>query len=116
MDENCKEILNTCGIYFTDISGLDGVLIMREQLLNDDKYNSLKPLIQKLKTVFSSSLLTSLQKSATSDQRWPLLNLVRQILNQYGFLMEPIRKCDGYTPSGIKKYKRFFLIKLRKDV
>jgi hypothetical protein len=27
--------------------------------------------------------------------------------------MEPIRKSDGYTPEGIKKYKRFFLIKKR---
>ncbi len=115
MDENCKEILNMCGIYFTDISGLDGVLITREQLLNEEKYISLKPYIQKLKGKFSSSILTSLQKSAVVDQRWPLLNLVRQILNQYNFLMEPIRKCDGYTPSGIKKYKRFFLIKLRKE-
>jgi hypothetical protein len=25
--------------------------------------------------------------------------------------MEPIRKSDGYTLDGIKKYKRYFLIK-----
>ena len=25
--------------------------------------------------------------------------------------MEPVRKADGYTLEGIKKYKRFFLIK-----
>ena len=24
--------------------------------------------------------------------------------------MKPIRKSDGYTPQGVKKYKRFFLI------
>ena len=25
--------------------------------------------------------------------------------------MEPIRKSDGYTQEGVKKYKRFFIIK-----
>ena len=25
--------------------------------------------------------------------------------------MEPIRKSDGYTLEGVKKYKRYFLIK-----
>ena len=114
MDETSKEILNASGIFFNDISGLEGILIGRDQLLNDEKYEILKPKIQKLKDVFSSSVMTSLQKTAEKDQKWPLLNLVRQILNQYGYGMDPIRKCDGYTPSGVKKYKRFFLIKQNK--
>ena len=29
----------------------------------------------------------------------------------HGFKMEPIRKSNGYTLEGIKKYKRFFLIR-----
>jgi hypothetical protein len=33
------------------------------------------------------------------------------ILNRYKFKMLPIRKSDGYTLDGIKKYKRFFRIK-----
>ena len=37
-------------------------------------------------------------------QRWPLINIVRQILKQYNFLFEPIRKSDGYTEDGKKKY------------
>ena len=55
--------------------------------------------------------MTSLQKNAKTEQRWPLLNLVRQILSVYNYQMEPIRKSDGYTLEGIKKYKRFFQIK-----
>jgi hypothetical protein len=55
--------------------------------------------------------MTSLQKNADKSQKWPLLNLVRQILNVYDYKMEPIRKSDGYTLEGVKKYKRFFLIK-----
>ena len=58
--------------------------------------------------------MTSLQKNAKTEQKWPLLNLVRQILSIYNYQMEPIRKSDGYTLEGIKKYKRFFQIKKNK--
>ena len=50
-------------------------------------------------------------KNADKSQKWPLLNLVRQILNVYHYKMEPIRKADGYTLEGVKKYRRFFQIK-----
>ena len=54
--------------------------------------------------------MTSLQNNAEKQQKWPLLNLIRQILSVFGYKMEPIRKADGYTLEGIKKYKRFFHI------
>jgi hypothetical protein len=54
--------------------------------------------------------MTSLQKNADKSQKWPLLNLIRQILNVYDYKMEPIRKADGYTLEGIKKYKRYFQV------
>ena len=59
--------------------------------------------------------MTSLQKNAEKEQKWPLLNLVRQILNIYNYQMTPIRKSDGYTLEGVKKYKRFFQITKSKD-
>ncbi len=55
--------------------------------------------------------MTGLQRNADKHQKWPLLNLIRQILNTYNYDMEPIRKSDGYTLEGVKKYKRFFQIK-----
>jgi hypothetical protein len=30
--------------------------------------------------------------------------------------MKPIRKSDGYTPEGVKKYKRFFEIVMSQSV
>ena len=44
-------------------------------------------------------------------QRWPLINLIRQILRKYNYQLVPKRVCDGYTKDGIKKYKRFFEVK-----
>lgn len=116
MDEISIKILNSCGIFFNQINELDNQLIPREQLISDSKYEELKNLIPELKKHYSSSFMTSLQKNATIYQRWPLLNLVRQILNTFGFKMEPIRKSDGYTLDGVKKYKRFFQIKSKKNV
>jgi len=111
MDEDSIKILNIIGINFESIDNLDNFFIPREQLLSDLKYEEIKILIPELKKKFSSSFMTSLQKNAKQEQKWPLLNLVRQILSVYNYQMEPIRKSDGYTLEGIKKYKRFFQIK-----
>jgi len=79
-------------------------------LLNNSKYEEVQILIPELKKKFSTSFMTSLQKNAEKNQKWPLLNLVRQILNVYNYRMIPIRKSDGYTLEGVKKFKRFFQI------
>jgi hypothetical protein len=111
MDEECKNVLHKAGINFEDEDELSEMLILRDVLLNDEKYNNMTKEIDSLKKTLSSSFLTSLQKSSIKAQKWPLLNLVRQILSCYNYSMEPIRKSDGYTLDGVKKYKRYFLIK-----
>ena len=110
MDKESKSVFKLIGIEFDELKEIDGIIIPRETLLSDSKYDEIKKLIPELKNNFSSSLLTSLQKNADKSQKWPLLNLVRQILNVYDYKMEPIRKADGYTLEGIKKYKRYFQI------
>ena len=66
--------------------------------------------INKLKETFSTSSITSLQESSKQRQKWPLLNLIRQLLKINGFVMKPFRKSAGYTASGKKKYDRYFYI------
>lgn len=109
MDDVSKEILGLVGI---NSDSLHGQLIPREILLNNSLYTYIKKRIPELKKLFSSSAMTSLQESAETNQKWPLLNLIRQILHGYKYNMSPIRKSDGYTPEGVKKYKRFFQINL----
>ena len=115
MNEESKTILKIIGIEFNDIADLNGLSISREQLLSDNKYEEIKKLLPELKKIYSSSLMTSLQRNADKSQKWPLLNLVRQILNTHGYKMDPIRKSDGYTLEGVKKYKRYFLIKKKSN-
>lgn len=105
-----KSILAIAGID-ANLLNIDGALIPRDTLLSDDKYEEVKQYIPALKRSYSSSFMTSLQHNAEKCQRWPLLNLVRQILNVYGYKMEPVRMADGYTLDGVKKYKRLFRVK-----
>jgi hypothetical protein len=110
IDEISKKILVATGILVNSKDYPDEILILRDMLINHEIYVSLKIDILELKKNLSSSSLTSLQKGAEKTQKWPLLNLVRQILNVYGYKMIPIRKCDGYTLDGIKKFKRYFQV------
>jgi hypothetical protein len=115
MNEESKTILKIIGIEFNEIDDLNELTILREQLLSDNKYEEVKKFLPELKKIYSSSLMTSLQKNADKSQKWPLLNLVRQILSTHNYKMEPIRKSDGYTLEGVKKYKRYFLIKKKSN-
>ena len=109
MDKLYLDILSEFGIQ--DLEHLDGTLLERDMFLDIEKYKRVKEKIQELKQYFSSSLLTSLQENAEEKQRFPLINIVRQLLKAKYYQMEPIRKANGYEKSGKKLYKRYFLIK-----
>ena len=107
MEEECKKIFQEIGL---DHDYINGSIIPRDLLLCASTYEKVKKLIPNLKASFSSSFMTGLHKNSEETQKWPLLNLVRQLLSVYGYKMSPIRTSDGYTKQGVKKYKRFFQI------
>ena len=103
-------VLNICGININNTESLNNFIFERDLLLNQDTYNKVREKIPDIKNVFSSSYLNSLHKHAQDKQKWPLINIVRQLLNSIGFKLIPIRKANGYTKDKIKLYKRFFII------
>ena len=105
------DFLNKCSIKFDNFNQLDGMMIPRDLLLNQTIYNQVKDEIKTMKVLYSSGSLTSLQKNAGTNQKWPLLNLVRQLLKSNNYAMLPKRIANGYTKEGKKKYLRSFLIK-----
>ena len=109
-----NEFLNKCSIVFEDFNQLDGMLIPRDLLLSKDKYEIVKEDIDKMRELYSSGSLTSLQKTAKDNQKWPLLNLVRQILKSNNFKMDPIRKSNGYTKKEKEIPKIFYYKKNKK--
>ena len=108
-------ILNACNIPCNSMDDLDGLLIARETCINDEKYNHIKTVeLPLLKKHFSSSYLTALQETASNKQKWPLLNLIRQLLRSCNYKLLPNRVSDGYTLTGEKKYKRMFIVEKMK--
>lgn len=98
------------GIKCDSLNELENISLPRDVLLDKERYISLKEEITKLKEYLSTSYFTSLHANAFNVQKWPLLNLVRQILRSLGYKLTPQRLCDGYTLDKKKKYKRIFII------
>lgn len=111
-------ILKLAGLQLEDVSELTGCLIPRDLLLSSSKYEIIREHLNKLKgkDSFSSSYLTSLHKDADKKQKWPLLNLVRQILKVKNYRMKPVRKSAGKTKDGKKKYIRYFMIEKYREI
>jgi hypothetical protein len=57
--------------------------------------------------------MTSMHASAELNQKWPCLNLVRQVLKRMGYDIHPERKCAGYDDTGKKLFERFFKVHKR---
>ncbi len=108
--EYIKTFLNKCKIVMNTYDDLDGMLIPREIFLDKTNYINVKEDIAVLKQIFASSSLTALQSTAEDNQKWPLLNLVRQILRSCNYKMAPKRISAGYTKDGKKIYKRMFIV------
>ena len=104
------KFLNQSQIPCSTLNDLHGLLLPRELFFNSTLYTELKKHIPELKQIFSSSYLTALQTPAENIQKWPQLNLIRQILRSCHFKLTPKRVSDGYSADGKKKYKRMFII------
>lgn len=104
------DFLKCIGIAVESICKLNGTSIDREELLSEEKYKKIKEIIPELKKVYSSSYLTSLQSTADKTHKWPVINILRQILKSYGYNLTPKRVANGYTKTGKKLYKRLFVI------
>jgi len=94
----------------------EGLTIPRDMLLSKEKYEALKPDILELKKIFSSKCMTSMHACAEHNQKWPYLNLVRQVLKRMGYNIEPERRCAGRDGDGKKLFERFFRLHKREKM
>ena len=115
MKNEVRLFLNKCKIPFDSENQLVGMLIPRDILLSEELYDIVKEDIPQMKRIFSSTWMRALQSTAPKKDKWPLLNLVRQILKVNNFNMKPVRKCNGYA-KGKKLYLRYFQIERFKKV
>ena len=82
--------------------------ILRDPKLIDTLYQQ----IPKLKTFYKSSKLTCLHKNSTINQKFPGVNMVRQILKCNKLKLQPMIICRGYNKAtGKKIIERYYQIK-----
>ena len=111
IESDVINLLNKSGICVSSFKCLDGFVFERDILLNDSKMEYMEDEIKKIKSIFSVSSIQCLQKNAKQRQKWPLLNLVRQVLKNINFKMIPFRKSNGYDKQKRKVFIRYFRIK-----
>ena len=105
-----RNFLTTCGIPYTKGDTLTDICVSRDTLVNSCQYEKIRSLVPELKKYLSSSSLTSLHRGAVDKQRWPVINILRQVLKVHGYALLPKRVSDGKTSQGTKRYRRYFVI------
>jgi|TARA_Y100000389_G_scaffold23498_1_gene20138 hypothetical protein len=105
MENNVIKFLNKCGININAFEELNTYTMDRDLLRDNQKYENLREDIETLKKTFSSGSITALQKCALKKQKWPLFNLVRQILKIFHYKIVNKRMANGYTKDGKKVFK-----------
>lgn len=108
-----RDMMRTVGIEFREIDELVDKTVSRERLLEDttvDHYNTVfKPQWRGLN--YNTGKLTSLRKNNTESQKFPAVNMLRQILKCHKLHLKPHIKSMGYDPStGKKRYIHEYVI------
>ena len=93
---------------------LFSVLVPRDLLLRVDVEQQLGLLIETLKEKYKSSKLNCLHKNRDDKQKFPGINLVRQILRCNGYHLKPVIYSRGYCKHSGKKIvdRNFKVIRL----
>ena len=104
-----KELLNLINISMNHYDDIKNHMFERDILLDDDIIEKYYVLIPKLKKKYSSNTLTCLHLNSIEKQKFPAINMLRQILKCNGYKMAPIVESLGYC-NGIKLTKRYFSI------
>tara|TARA_B110000208_G_scaffold146703_1_gene177029 strand:- start:359 stop:751 length:393 start_codon:yes stop_codon:yes gene_type:complete len=114
-DKNNKilnEMLALIGISFENLDDLIGIKIERDLLLTEEVINHFQKYKKTLLDIgYKTGVLNGLHKNNTVKQRWPALNMIRQILKCNQLKLSPFVKSNGYNKkTGKKNTIRYFMI------
>jgi hypothetical protein len=108
-----RNMLSYIGIQFREINELVDKAVSRERLLEDatvEYYNTIfKPQWRELN--YNTGKLTSLRKNNIETQKFPAVNMLRQILRCHKLHLRPHIRSMGYDPNtGKKRYIHEYVI------
>ena len=111
LDDLIIKMLSDIDIKVDNLDNLNNLIIERDHFINNCFYPVLKTYIPLLKDYLKSSSLTGLHSNSEKKQRYPSINIVRQVLKCRGYKLVPMIVSQGYDKStGRKKTKRYYKI------
>ena len=102
-------LLKVINIDATERELLNGISLERDILLKEDVIKKYYNMIKRLKTKYTSDMLTCLHMNSVLKQKFPAINMLRQILKCNNFKLKPVVVTLGYC-NNIKMVKRYFKI------
>jgi hypothetical protein len=108
-----KDMLEILEIKFETIDELIEIEIEKNDITNKEVCEHFQKYQEKLKNLgYKTGNLTSLHKNNQSKQKWPSVNMLRQILKCNKLHLKPLVKSYGYDKSNGKKNTiRYYIIK-----
>ena len=103
------KLLKIINISVNNKDHLDNITFERDILIDSDTVEKYYELIPELKIHYNSDTLTCLHKNSTQKQKFPAVNMLRQILRCNSFKLKPKVVSLGYV-NHIKVIKRYFTI------
>tara|TARA_B100000524_G_scaffold348190_1_gene251963 strand:+ start:5237 stop:5611 length:375 start_codon:yes stop_codon:yes gene_type:complete len=107
-----KDMLSILGIEFTNLENLIDTELLRTDIIRQEVFNHFQNQQEKLKDLgYKTGNLTSLHKNNHMKQKWPAINMLRQVLKCNNLHLKPLIKSDGYDKTtGRKNTIRYYVI------
>jgi hypothetical protein len=108
-----KELLQLINITINSFDDLNNLTFDRSILTNPEINNKYLEFRETMKGTFHSSYLTCLHNNSHLKQKYPAINMLRQVLKCLGYNLKPKVINLGYNKqTGCKIIKRTFIIQL----
>ena len=110
--ELIKEIFSIIKYDIYSYEDLNNLTLSNIYLRNKEFNEKIVDIIPKLKKKYKSHNLTCLHKNSLDKQKFPTINMIRQILKCNDLKLQPYTVCKGYDKITKQKIlERYFVIK-----
>ncbi len=107
-----KDIFSALEINIKERNDISNIILKQDTLKSKTLISDLNEKVPNLKSYYNSSKLTCLHKNSLDKQKFPAVNMFRQILKCNSFKMEPYVISKGYDKfSGKKLVERYYRIR-----
>mgnify|MGYP001323329800 CR=1 FL=1 len=113
-----KKMLLFFNINFVNIKDLINIELERNSFLTPEVVEHFQKFKNEFKNLgYKTGKLTSLHKNNLVKQKFPAINMLRQLLKCNNLLLKPLIKSNGYDKiTGRKNTIRYFIIKEKESV